>query len=87
VDAITTKLLVYENGGGTFCGLCHSDAGQGRSLAQKYITLSTLFEKDSASQAAEKAAQEQKLQELYAEIGKLTTQVAWLKKKSGLEPE
>jgi len=23
---------------------------------------------------------------LYAEIGKLTTQVAWLKKKSGLDP-
>ena len=27
----------------------------------------------------------QKLDELYAEIGRLTTQVNWLKKKSGLE--
>jgi hypothetical protein len=25
--------------------------------------------------------------ELYAEIGRLTTQVNWLKKKSGLQPE
>ena len=49
--------------------------------------LPTLFQKDTTAQAAEKAAQEQKLQELYAEIGKLTTQVAWLKKKSGLDPE
>lgn len=49
--------------------------------------LSTLFERDNTAQAAEKAAQEQKLQELYAEIGKLTTQVAWLKKKSGLDPD
>src|SRR5690349_16396997 len=42
--------------------------------------LPTLFEKDNAAQAAEKAAQEQKVQELYAEIGKLSTHVAWLKK-------
>jgi len=49
--------------------------------------LPTLFEKDNAAQAAEKAAQEQKMQELYAEIGKLSTHVAWLKKKCGLDPE
>jgi putative transposase len=30
---------------------------------------------------------EQKVTELYAEIGRLTTQVNWLKKKSGLQPE
>ena len=29
---------------------------------------------------------DQQLTELYAEIGKLTTQVEWLKKKSGLDP-
>lgn len=47
--------------------------------------LPSLFEKqDSAVEL--KAAQEQQLTELYAEIGKLTTQVAWLKKKSGIEP-
>jgi putative transposase len=31
------------------------------------------------------AEHERKLGELYAEIGRLTTQLAWLKKKSGLE--
>lgn len=30
---------------------------------------------------------EGKINELYAEIGRLTTQVNWLKKKSGLKPE
>ncbi len=31
-------------------------------------------------------ASERKIAELYQEIGKLTTQVNWLKKKSGLDP-
>ena len=31
--------------------------------------------------------QEQRVNELYGEIGRLTTQVNWLKKKSGLKPE
>ena len=43
-----------------------------------------LFEKQ-VSQNQEK--QEHKLTELYAEIGRLTTQVNWLKKKSGLNLE
>ena len=30
---------------------------------------------------------EQEVNELYGEIGRLTTQVNWLKKKSGLNPE
>jgi len=30
---------------------------------------------------------EYKINELYAEIGRLTTQVNWLKKKSGLNPD
>jgi transposase-like protein len=38
-----------------------------------------LFEKQECT-AQLKAAYEQQLTELYAEIGKLTTQVAWLKK-------
>lgn len=42
--------------------------------------MSSLFEKqDSATEL--KASYEQQLTELYAEIGKLTTQVTWLKKK------
>ena len=32
-------------------------------------------------------AHEQQIQELYAEIGRLTTELSWLKKKSGLNPE
>ena len=32
-------------------------------------------------------AHEQQVNELYGEIGRLTTQVSWLKKKSGLNPE
>jgi transposase len=40
----------------------------------------------SDSTAALKAAHEQQLEDLYAQIGRLTTQLAWLKRKSGLEP-
>ncbi len=44
--------------------------------------LPSLFAQEGAQeQAAKDAAHEQQLQELYAEIGKLTTQVNWLKKK------
>src|SRR5262245_32727645 len=32
-------------------------------------------------------AHEQQVQELYAEIGRLTTELSWLKKKSGLKSE
>jgi putative transposase len=46
-----------------------------------------LFADERKATQAVQAAHEQQVQELYAEIGRLTTQVAWLKKKSGLEPE
>jgi putative transposase len=49
-----------------------------RALAQE--GLPSLFEKQDST-AELKAAHEQQLSELYAEIGKLTTQLAWLKKK------
>ena len=43
--------------------------------------LPTLFVQQAAQeQVAKDAAHEQQLQELYAEIGKLSTQVYWLKK-------
>ncbi len=42
---------------------------------------------DPAAGQREAAAQDAKVEDLYAQIGKLTTQVAWLKKKSGLDPE
>jgi putative transposase len=48
--------------------------------------LPTLFERDSQSHGNE-AAQEKKTAELYEQIGRLTTQVNWLKKKSGLDPD
>jgi transposase len=46
--------------------------------------LPSLFTRDSA--AEEQLAEQAALQEqLYAEIGRLTTQVNWLKKKSGVD--
>ena len=42
--------------------------------------LPSLFEKQDST-AELKAAHEQQLSELYAEIGKLTTQLTWIKKK------
>jgi len=42
--------------------------------------LPSLFEKQDSTVEL-KAAHEQQLSELYAEIGKLTTQITWLKKK------
>ena len=40
-----------------------------------------LFEKDESAQAAEKAAQEKQVAELYEQIGRLTTQLAWIKNR------
>lgn len=48
--------------------------------------LPTLFARENKAHA-DKQAHEQQAEELYAQIGKLTTQVAWLKKKSGLDPQ
>ena len=44
--------------------------------------LPSLFARETAQEhAAKEAAHEQQLQQLYAAIGKLTTQLTWLKKK------
>jgi putative transposase len=48
--------------------------------------LPSLFERGTATDEKEQA-QEKAIAGLYQEIGKLTTQLTWLKKKSGLEPE
>ena len=54
---------------------------------QEAITdLAQVFERKN-SQAKVQEAQEQKVEQLYQEIGRLTTQVNWLKKKSGLKPD
>jgi transposase len=39
---------------------------------------------DSTAQI--KARYEEQLEDLYAQLGRVTTQLAWLKRKSGLEP-
>ena len=55
--------------------------------AWKALALSSLpsvFERESKCQAAQ-TAHDKQLEDLYAQIGRLTTQGAWLKKKSGLE--
>ena len=45
--------------------------------------LPRLFEPDQETTRALQAAHQRQLEELYAEIGRLITQVNWLKKKSG----
>ena len=55
--------------------------------AQALEGMPFLFDNDYGGRAAEKVAHDKQLHELYAEIGKLSTQLAWLKKKSGLDSE
>ncbi len=54
--------------------------------AQALERLPELFEDRRKNENKLKAEHERELNELYAEIGRLTTQLSWLKKKSGLEP-
>jgi transposase-like protein len=49
--------------------------------------LPSLFEDDHKAVERVKADYERRLEELYGEIGRLTTQLAWLRKKSGLDVE
>jgi putative transposase len=53
---------------------------------QALENLANLFEDEHKDAKALKAEHERQLKELYAEIGKLNTQLGWLKKKSGIEP-
>jgi len=48
--------------------------------------LPALFSRES-KEGEQVKVHEQQVNELYSEIGRLTTQVSWLKKKSGLNPE
>ncbi|MBI3948418.1 MAG: transposase [Armatimonadetes bacterium] len=64
-------------------GLCPSVLSRWRTAA--IDGLPTLFLDDNQGRAAERAAHERQLQELYAEIGRLTTQLGWLKRKAGIE--
>jgi transposase-like protein len=47
--------------------------------------LPSLFSRTDST-AALKSEHAQQLEELYAQIGRLTTQLAWLKRRTGLEP-
>lgn len=49
--------------------------------------LNGAFSDERKAQDAIKAQYEAKIEELYSEVGRLTTQVNWLKKKSGLKLE
>ena len=42
---------------------------------------------DDRKAAKQQRLQEQKMDQLYSQVGKLTTQLEWLKKKSGINPE
>jgi putative transposase len=44
-----------------------------------------VFENDTKAERHKDAEHERQLKELYAEIGRLTTQLNWLQKKSGLD--
>lgn len=46
--------------------------------------LPSVFENDNAKRKKEQKIHEAELEELYTQIGKLTTQNEWLKKKSGI---
>ena len=66
-------------------GVHPTQIGEWKAAALK--GLPTLFEKGSSELAMVRAAHEKQVNELYAEIGRLTTQLAWLKKKCGFEHE
>lgn len=57
---------------------------QWRDLALQ--DFASLFDKKNLA-ADLQAAHSQEVEELFAQIGRLTTQVNWLKKKSGLNPD
>lgn len=54
--------------------------------AEAIGNLPALFERGTAKDESRETS-ERKTAELYQEIGRLTTQLNWIKKKSGLQPE
>lgn len=54
--------------------------------AQALEGLPKLFTDDEQDRRALESEHQRQLDELYGEIGRLTTQLTWLQKKSGLEP-
>jgi putative transposase len=66
-------------------GVAATQLSQWKATALK--GLPSLFEDDHKAVERVKADYERRLEELYGEIGRLTTQLAWLRKKSGLDME
>jgi putative transposase len=66
-------------------GVAATQLSQWKSTALK--GLPSLFENDHKAVERVKADYERRIEELYGEIGRLTTQLAWLRKKSGLDME
>ena len=54
---------------------------------QAIASFAELFEDDRKGERAKAAAHEQQITDLYAEIGRLSAQLSWLKKKSGVYVE
>ena len=54
---------------------------------QAMENFSQLFEDERKNEKTRDAEHERQLNQLYAEIGRLSAQLSWLKKKSGLNPE
>jgi transposase-like protein len=57
----------------------------GRWKNEAVTKLHTIFEDGKRKEDAEKKAQNETIQELYAQIGELTIKLSWLKKKFGIE--
>jgi transposase-like protein len=55
--------------------------------AQAVKDLPSLFADKRKAERKQEAEQTRQVEELYAEIGRLTTRLTWLKKKSGLDYE
>lgn len=52
--------------------------------AQAVEDLPSLFAPERAAEHIDRATHEREIHELYAQIGRLTTQLTWLEKKSGI---
>ena len=82
---VVQEMLKEEKGIGQLAAEYGVSAKQlGRWKTTALENLPRLFEPETEKLQQE---YEQKLTELYAEIGRLTTELTWLKKKSGLSPE
>lgn len=56
-----------------------------KAIALKGLPI--LFSREQKAADNDRQAHEKQVNELYAEIGRLTTQLAWVKKKVGIEPD